>query len=266
MICGLLKSDRGEITIAGRPTDTHQRSSKRLMGLCPQDIVVWETLTCFEQLEFVGRQYDLRRGTARQKALELLDTLGLSDRRNKLAKTLSGGMKRRLNIALALVHDPEILILDEPQAGLDPQSRILVREYIRSLADRMTVILTTHEMDEADRLADRIAIIDHGRLLVLDTADCLKSQIGNGDVLEIHIPDAGTDEVNHLRHALPEELRNLSIEQGTLRLVGVDVLNAVPALIQELRNANLQVHQDITVRKKTLEDVFIALTGRRLRE
>jgi ABC-2 type transport system ATP-binding protein len=266
MICGLLKADRGEIAIGGRPLEDHYRECKRMMGLCPQHVVVWESLTCLEQLEFVGRQYDLRRGAARKKALELLDTLGLSDRKNKLAKTLSGGMKRRLNIALALVHDPEILILDEPQAGLDPQSRILIREYIRSLANRMTVILTTHEMDEADRLADRIAIIDHGRLLVLDTPDCLKSQIGNGDVLEIHIPDAGADEVNRLRHALPEELRNLSIEQGTLRLVGVDVLNAVPTLIEELRKVNLEVHQDITVRKKTLEDVFITLTGRRLRE
>ena len=139
------------------------------------DLVIWEQLTCLEQLEFMGQQYDLSRKLARQRALDLLDLLGLRDRRNKLAKTLSGGMKRRLNIALALVHSPDILILDEPQAGLDPQSRILVRDYIRSLAGHMTVILTTHEMDEADRLADRIAVIDHGHLLVLDTADNLKN-------------------------------------------------------------------------------------------
>ena len=147
------------------------RACRRRIGLCPQELVIWETLTCLEQLVFVGTQYDLARGEARRRALELLDILGLSDKANKLAKTLSGGMKRRLNLALALVHDPELLVLDEPQAGLDPQSRILVREYIRSLAEEKTVLLTTHEMDEADRLAERIGIIDHGQLLVLDTPE-----------------------------------------------------------------------------------------------
>ncbi len=119
--------------------------------------MIWETLTCLEQLVFVGTQYDLSRREARRRSLELLDVLGLSEKKNRLAKTLSGGMKRRLNLALALVHDPELLVLDEPQAGLDPQSRVLVREYILSLAREKTVILTTHEMDEADRLrrADR---------------------------------------------------------------------------------------------------------------
>jgi ABC-2 type transport system ATP-binding protein len=99
------------------------------MGLCPQDIILWESLTCLEQMDFMARLYDVKKDPARKRALELLGILGLDKKKNKLAKTLSGGMKRRLNIALALVHDPQILILDEPQAGLDPQSRVLVREY-----------------------------------------------------------------------------------------------------------------------------------------
>jgi len=183
MICGLLMSDSGEIWINGRSLQENLRACRRMMGLCPQDLIIWESLTCFEQLEFVARIYDVPRDRARKKTKELLGVLGLEEKKNKLAKTLSGGMKRRLNIALALVHDPEILILDEPQAGLDPQSRILVREYIQSLAGRTTVILTTHDMDEADRLAGRIAIIDHGRLLVLDTSDRLKNRVGAGDFL-----------------------------------------------------------------------------------
>ncbi|TET97428.1 MAG: ABC transporter ATP-binding protein, partial [Anaerolineales bacterium] len=178
MICGLLKSDAGEILINNHSLSDHYRQCKRTIGLCPEDLVIWESLTCLEQLEFIGQQYDLSRDAAKKKALELLDILGLIDKRNTLAKELSSGMKRRLNIALALVHDPEILILDEPQAGLDPQSRILVREYIRSLSKRITVILTTHDMDEVDKLADRVGIIDNGQMLVLDTPEGLKSRIG----------------------------------------------------------------------------------------
>ncbi|UCH09841.1 MAG: ABC transporter ATP-binding protein [Fidelibacterota bacterium] len=265
MICGLLRSNAGQVLVDGTPLVGNYRACQRLMGLCPQELVIWEALTCLEQLEFIGRQYDVARRTARKKSLELLDLLGLSDRRNKLAKTLSGGMKRRLNLALALVHDPEILILDEPQAGLDPQSRILVREYIQSLAGTMTVILTTHEMDEADRLAQRIAIIDHGKLLVLDTSEGLKSRIGAGDILEIKVPEDQEERVDRFLKALPNNLNHLAYQEGSLRLVGSDMLEVLPSLLERLQDAGLQA-QDITIRKKTLEDVFISLTGRGLRE
>ena len=120
IICGLVKSDAGEVRINDVLLKDGYRKCRRMIGLCPQELIIWEQLTCFEQLEFIGRQYDLNYKEARKKALEILDLLGLEEKRDKLAKTLSGGMKRRLNIALALVHRPEILILDEPQAGLDP--------------------------------------------------------------------------------------------------------------------------------------------------
>jgi ABC-2 type transport system ATP-binding protein len=265
MICGLLKSDAGDVMIDGRSLTEDYRECKQRIGLCPQDVVIWESLTCLEQLELVGRLYDVPAGVARERAMGLLETLGLLDRAHSLAKTLSAGMKRRLNLALALVHDPQVLILDEPQAELDPQSRILVREYIRSLASEKTVVLSTHDMDETDRLADRIAIIDHGRLLVLDTSEGLKKRIGAGDILEIRIAEGQEDELNRLQQALPDSLRNLAYERGTLRLVGVDTPDVLPPLLDRLRSTRLQI-QDMTIRKKTLEDVFIALTGRRLRE
>jgi ABC-2 type transport system ATP-binding protein len=265
LICGLLRSDAGEVMIDGRSLKDNYRAGKHKIGLCPQNVVVWESLTCLEQMEFMGRLYDVRPGAARERSLELLELVGLIGKKDKLAKTLSGGMKRRLNIALALVHDPEIVILDEPQAELDPQSRILVREYIRSLAKAKTVILSTHDMDEADRLADRIAIIDHGQLLVLDTPEGLKNRIGPGDILEIKIAEGQEDELDRLQQALPENLRNLAYHEGTLRLVGVDILDVLPPLLDRLRSTGLQI-QDMTIRNKTLEDVFIALTGRRLRE
>lgn len=194
----------------------------------------------------------------------MLETFGLSDARHKLAKTLSGGMKRRLNIALALVHDPEILILDEPQAGLDPKSRILVREYIRSLAQRMTVVLTTHDMDEIDRLAHRVGIIDHGQLLVLDTPQNLKNRIGSSDILEIKIAKAQEEGLEALRRALPENLRNFTCHEQTIRLIDLDTLDVLPDLLKTFQQTQMEV-QDITIRKRTLEDVFIDLTGRSLR-
>jgi len=265
MICGLLKSDAGEIRIDGRPLQENYTEFRKLMGLCPQDLIIWESLTCLEQLEFTAQLYDVKRSAARKKALELLETLGLLQKKHKQAKTLSGGMKRRLNIALALIHEPQILILDEPQAGLDPQSRVLVREYIQSLTKKITVILTTHDMDEADRLAERIAIIDHGQLLVLDTPDNLKGKIGEGDILEIKISDGQEEKLARLQQDLPENLSHLAYQQEVLRLVGVNIPEALPLLLEKFRQNRLKI-EDMTIRKKTLEDVFISLTGRGLRE
>ena len=265
MICGLLKSDAGEILINNHSLNDHYRQCKRIMGLCPEDLVIWETLTCLEQLEFIGQQYDLSMDAAKKKALELLEILGLIDKRNTLARELSSGMKRRLNIALALVHDPEILILDEPQAGLDPQSRILVREYIRSLSKSITVILTTHDMDEVDKLADRVGIIDNGQMLVLDTPEGLKSRIGAGDILEIKIAAGQDGALQNMKATLPKALRDFTYQDQILRLVNVDTLGVLPMLLEAFQHADMEI-VDITVRKKTLEDVFIDLTGRRLRE
>jgi len=265
IVCGLVRPDAGEVTIHGRAAAPDARAASRYLGLCPQDIVVWESLTCQEQLEFTARLHDLPRAAARRRAMALLEIFGLADRRSALAGTLSGGMKRRLNIALALVHEPEILILDEPQAGLDPQSRILVREYVRSLADGLTVVVTTHDMDEADRLSDRIAIIDHGRLLVLDTPDRLKSGIGEGDVLEMRVADGDPARLDPLRAALPADVRFLAPGDDSVRLVGPDLVRRLPDLLDRFRAQGVTV-ADLTVRQKTLEDVFIALTGRGLRE
>jgi len=262
MLCGLLSCDDGEIRLNGATLREAPREVRRRIGLCPQELVIWETLTCLEQLTFVGTQYDLPRKVARGRALDLLHKLGLSDRSNRLARTLSGGMKRRLNLALALVHDPELLVLDEPQAGLDPQSRILVREYIQSLAGEKTVLLTTHEMDEADRLAHRLGIIDHGRLLILDTPEALKANHAGGEVLEIGIGER--DEVP-ADLPLPRGLSLMESLPGTLRMSGLNLQEAIPRVMAALRAHGVEA-SGVTLRKPTLEDVFISLTGRGLRE
>jgi ABC-2 type transport system ATP-binding protein len=265
VICGLIEGDAGEVTIDGRSLRQDLRGCRQSMGLCPQELVIWESLTCFEQLQFVGELYDVPRGEAQERASYLLSTMGLRDRSSSLAGTLSGGMKRRLNLTLALMHEPSLLILDEPQAGLDPQSRILVRDFIRSLTPRTTVILTTHDMDEADRLSDRIAIMDHGRLLVTDTPERLKTRIGPGDVMELTVSEEHDAVLDGLRDGLPENVQLLARQHGTLRLVGTDLLRTLPALLNRFRVHGVEV-EDMVIRKKTLEDVFVELTGRGLRE
>ena len=171
-------------------------------------------------------------------------------------------MQRRLNLALGLVHDPEILVLDEPEAGLDPQSRVLVREYIRSLARQKTIILTTHNMDEADRMADRVAIIDHGKLLVQDTPEALKRTVGEGDVLEVEVIGIPPEQAIQM---LMKTNAEASAINDTITLRARSIVEQIPAIVEIIQRAGGQVGE-VHLRANTLEDVFIALTGRRLRE
>ncbi len=265
MICGLLQRDAGEVEVEGHTLTEGLRSLRSRIGLCPQDLVIWDSLTCLEQLTFVGTQYDIPRATARARAIHLLEVLGLQDRGHTKARTLSGGMKRRLNLALALVHDPQLLILDEPQAGLDPQSRILVREYIRSLARSKTVLLTTHEMDEADRMADRVGIMDRGRILVVNSPEALKTDYARGEILEISFSREAASKLAAFSPTLPDSVSRLESPPGCLRLGGPDVHLLVPRLMAEMAEAGI-APDDLRVRAPSLEDVFISLTGRRLRE
>lgn len=268
MMCGLLQPDAGCVLIHGQPVHGGMPEVRARVGVCPQETILWEKLTGLEQLEFMGSLYGLPPRAARQRGALLLETLGLSGKAAQLAGKLSGGMKRRLNLALALVHDPEILVLDEPEAGLDPQSRVLVREYVRSLARKKTVILTTHNMDEADRLADRVAIIDHGRLLVVDTPEALKRTVGEGDVLEVDMADASPGSVSDPASASAIAARffaDVSTFNHTLTVRGRGLIERLPELLQALRAAGVQP-ADVRLRANTLEDVFLSLTGRRLRE
>ncbi len=260
MLCGLLQPDTGEVLLDGKPA--RGRESRLRVGVCPQNIVLWGTLTCIEQMEFIGEMYDIPRKTARKRGEALLDVMGLADKRDKLARTLSGGMQRRLNLVMALVHDPEILVLDEPEAGLDPQSRVLVRGYVRSLARRKTVILTTHNMDEAERVADRVAIIDHGRLLTVDTPEALKRTVGEGDVLEVEV--SGLPVEAALR-AGADLAPGISSADHTLIVRARGAVDSRPSILEALKQAGCTVGE-VRLRANSLEDVFISLTGRKLRE
>lgn len=261
MICGLLPPSGGEIKFTGYDFKDY----KSLIGYCPQENILYPKLTCLEQLIFAGQIYGISSKTVKPRALELLGLLGMKEKVDVRASRLSGGMKRRLNICLAIVHDPEILILDEPEAGLDPQSRILVRDFIKAFGKEKTIILTTHNMDEADRLADRIAIIDYGRLLLLDTPHNLKRTIGEGDILEILIENSNEASLNKL--ALEIGSLSVKVKKGSdlLLIKHLNVIEYLPA-IKKMAESNSLIISEIRLRENTLEDVFIHLTGRNLRQ
>jgi len=256
MMAGLLKPDSGRVII-------DSEKNGRSIGLCPQHIVIWENLTCLEQIVFMGRMYDMSAREAILKGEELLESLGLSGIKDRIAKKLSGGMQRRLNIALAMIHSPQILFLDEPQAGLDPQSRVLVRDYIRSITDKTTVVLTTHDMEEAEKLSHRICIIDNGKLLVSGTTDEIKKTGGYEDLIEVEI---GSDLKNKFISSLkPERVKNMTIFSDSLLFKVNDPIPALDEILKIIRENGIKI-LDLRLRKSSLEDIFINLTGRSLRE
>jgi ABC-2 type transport system ATP-binding protein len=265
MICGLIAPDSGDVRIHGKSVRGDGGVARRV-GVCPQEIVLWERLTCREQLVFIGEMYGLEGKTAGARADLLLAEMNLEEKRDAQARTLSGGLQRRMNLIMALVHDPEIVILDEPEAGLDPQSRVRVRQYIQSLARRKTVILTTHNMDEADRVADRIAIIDHGELLRTGTPGELKRTIGEGDVVEIRLEgDAAQREAALAAAQAADPRAEARLEENLLSVRMLDAVGRVPDLVESIRRTGARA-AEMRIRENTLEDVFLQLTGRKLRE
>ena len=264
MICGLSPATAGEIVILGNKIK-NKNQIRTHIGICPQENIFWQKLTCLEQLIFMGEMYDLSKKTARTRSRELLEMMGLTEKSNVLAAKLSGGMKRRLNICLALIHDPEILILDEPEVGLDPQSRILVRNFIKTLAQEKTIILTTHNMDEADRLSDRVAIIDHGKLLLLDTPANLKKTIGEGDILEIQLDLVEAEKIQKVVDVLSKICDQVNVTGNSIIIKAKNLIELVSEITSKIKVHGLKI-QEMKMRENTLEDVFIHLTGRKLRE
>jgi ABC-2 type transport system ATP-binding protein len=265
MICGLIRPTSGEVLVQGRPlTRSGSRSMYARVGVCPQENILWSKLTCMEQLVFSARIYGKSRSEALGRAVMLLDRMGLKSKRNRLANTLSGGMKRRMNIIMAMMHDPDILVFDEPEAGLDPQSRVLVREFIRELAERKSVIITTHNMDEAERLSDRVAIMDHGRLLRLDTPENLKKSIGEGDILVIRLNRKDPELPGNAGHRLAGQGLRVDFDGDLLTIRSRELVSQIPEIYRVLEEEGPGI-SEMKLRTSTLEDVFIQLTGKSLR-
>jgi len=262
MICGLLKADKGSIVFSSA-SGSHNNPKFENIGICPQENMIWPKLTCYEQMKFVAQMHGLSSKKARERSMLLLQHLGLIQKSRAMASNLSGGMKRRLNICLALVHDPKILVLDEPEAGLDPQSRVLVRTFIKSLAGEKTILLTSHNMDEADRLSDRVAIIDQGKLLLVDSPLNLKKSIGEGDILEITIEEQQKGDMTVLKGQLSKLCKQVQVTGMHILLKSPNLVAIMPAIINVFKQQNIEL-KEINLRENTLEDVFIHLTGRKL--
>lgn len=264
MMVGLLTPTSGKVLVN---SEDIEKMNKRTIGICPQELVLWENLTCHENLKLMGDMYTLPKDILASRIENLLKDLYLTEKTDTRVSNLSGGMKRRLNLAMAVIHEPEIVLLDEPSEGLDPQSRRVLWSYIRSLRDNdhKTVILTTHLMDEADRLSDRVAIIDHGKLLKLDTPENLKKEIGEGDVIEITLPnkEKNQDVMKYLETL--EDIISVIEVDGKINLRAFNAVSKLPKIVASLEKSDIEI-DDLSVRQNTLEDVFIELTGTRLRE
>lgn len=259
---GLVKADSGHVRFSGSSV----AAGLSQVGLCPQELVIWEGLTVWEQLLFIGSMHGVSRAVARRRADDLLEALGLKDKKRMLASALSGGMKRRLNIMLALMHDPAVLILDEPHAGLDPQSRILVRDFLKTLSASKTVIVTTHDMEETEKIADRAVIIDRGRVLAEDKPSNLIRSVYPGQLLELSLDGFGSH-AGEITKLLAAGFPQLKQHGRMLRTESDHPLRLAEKIRERLELAGIRNGiGEIRIRNANLEDVFIAMTGRGLRE
>jgi ABC-2 type transport system ATP-binding protein len=255
----LLEPDAGTVRVAGLDVVHDAKELRTRIGLAGQYAAVDENLTGLKNLVMVGRLYGERRAVARRRAVELLEAFDLMDAANRPAKTYSGGMRRRLDLAAALVAKPPLLFLDEPTTGLDPRSRLGVWETIETLvADGTTVLLTTQYLDEADRLADSIAVIDRGRVIAEGTSDVLKDRVG-GERLEVLVADAGA--VQSAADALKPMSEEPPVTSGaTLSLAVRGREGTIVEAVRRLDQAGVAV-KDLGLRRPTLDDVFLSLTG-----
>jgi ABC-2 type transport system ATP-binding protein len=264
MLSCLLEPTAGTAIVAGHDVVKAPGEVKRRIGLVPQELALYPTLSGRDNLDYFGRIYGLRGRTLRGRVDEVLETVGLTERAGAAVKTYSGGMKRRLNLAAGLLHRPDVLFLDEPTVGVDPQSRNAIFEHVERLRDGGTTILyTTHYMEEAERLCDRVAIIDAGRIVALDTPRKLIADLGGG-IIHLGVANGLAEETLARIQARPE-VKTAARFDGKVEVEAVRVQETLIRLL-ELFN---QTDTDITaleVLEPNLETVFLHLTGKRLRE
>ena len=268
IICGLTAADTGSVRVSGLHLQGDAAACKRRIGLVPQELAIFEDLSAQANVELFGALYDLPRALLKTRAAEVLAMVGLTDRAKDKPGTFSGGMKRRLNIACALVHDPELIVLDEPTAGVDPQSRNAIFDNLEALKRAgKALVYTTHYMEEAERLADRVVIIDHGRVVADGTLPDLYRRLPATHSLQVDIEGGDTAITAGVLQALQELPGVRQVQQAGERLTVAldDLTRDASAVLQATAAAGLRVRH-VSSGRANLEDVFMALTGRQLRD
>ena len=264
MVCGLLEGDGGEILVDSVPLTPKSVDVKAMIGYVPQDLAIYPDLTARENLRFFARLYGMKGREVRSRIDEVLEIIGLSERADDQAKEYSGGMKRRLNIGIGLLHKPKLLVLDEPTAGVDPQSRNAILESVEQLSDEgVGILYTTHYMEEAERLCDRVGIIDLGELKAEGTRQELVALVGEHDRVELSAIgdlDAGARAATDIG-----AVREASVRDGGIALIVDQARNVLPAILAKTTEAGASI-RSVEVKEPDLEAVFLHLTGKALRD
>ncbi|HSF84845.1 MAG TPA: ABC transporter ATP-binding protein [Acidimicrobiia bacterium] len=264
MIAGILEADAGNIDVCGEPVDTRHAAGKSEIGFVPQDLAIYPDLSARENLRFFGHLYDMRGAELKARVDEILNVIGLADRADDRAEEYSGGMKRRLNIGIGLLHEPKLLILDEPTVGVDPQSRNAILESVAALSDEgIGVLYTTHYMEEAERLCDRVAIIDSGRIQAEGTRRELVELVGGQDRIKLGVDGDAAMLAESL--AQVSGVASVTHTDASLELLTADARTLLPELIAGAAAAGVAVTA-VDVVEPNLEAVFLHLTGKALRD
>ncbi len=257
-ISGLLKPSLGEININGHSVLSEAIKAKASLGLVPQDLALYEDLSGQENLNFWGQAYGLSGEKLNNRIKTVLDQVGLTSRAKDLVSTYSGGMKRRLNFACAILHEPQALLLDEPTVGVDPQSREHLLSAVEQLKAQGTAVLyTTHYMEEAERLCDRIAIIDHGKIIAVGTVDELRSQMGEKDLITLN------GDFDAVEQTVLTEFEVIEWQDHTVRFMAENAASQLSELLAKFPQGTIK---QTAVQQANLESLFIKLTGRELRD
>jgi len=265
MICGLIRPDSGEVLLDGQVLSGDSDPLKRRVGLVPQEIALYDELSARDNLRFFGALYGLSRSELAPRIDSSLKLVGLSDRIGDRVKTFSGGMKRRLNLAAALLHDPQTLILDEPTVGVDPQSRNAIFENLEALkASGKSLLYTTHYMEEAERLCDLVVILDHGKVVASDSPRGLSRLIPAMNLLAVELVDPAPGDWLDALRALPE-VASVTLDRETLR-VGVRELTLGTPVVLSWLASHGKGFSHVVSERPDLESVFLSLTGRSLRD
>ncbi|MBN2852077.1 MAG: ABC transporter ATP-binding protein [Clostridia bacterium] len=266
IFASLIQHDAGTITIDGYSIPSEFQKIKGQMGFIPQDLAIYEDLTAYENIAFFASLYGLKGKEKKQKVLQALEFVGLTDRQKSMVKTFSGGMKRRLNIACGICHEPKLIFFDEPTVGIDPQSRNHILESIKKLNESgKTIIYTTHYMEEAETLCDQISIIDHGKILAEGTVDQLVKLVTDFEMLFVQVKNDESSILDGAGLSSIKGIETVTIEENGFSITHSGHDDLLENIITELKKENLKVVK-VESRMPNLEDVFLTLTGRKLRD